>query len=323
MRHGVLLFWLAACGGSPPPEANDASDAVDAPEVVEDAPEAPPDVPLACTWSESRDVAVVADPMLTEISGMVASRIHDGVLYVHNDSGEAVARFFALQPDGTTLAQIVIDGAPSLDTEDAALETSGGREWLWLGDIGDNAARDGGTPRSSIDVIRAEVPALPSAPSATPLHVASHELFTLTYPDAPHDCEALIFDAPTGDLYLLSKENEGPHRVYRAAAPHVAGTNRVLEPIGEILPGRSLADAITAADGDARGRFVVRTYRRVYLFEATTGTPAERWSVAPLELPVIRELQGEAIAFFADGHGVYTVAEGDAQTIHALDETCP
>lgn len=319
MMRTVLALLVAACGGSTPP-ANDASDVIDAPELAD--VEETPDAPSACTWSESRDVAVVSDPMLTEISGLVASRVHPGVLFVHNDSGEAVARFFAVREDGTTLAQIVIDGAPSLDTEDAALETADGREWLWLGDIGDNAARDGGTPRSTIDVIRAEVPALPEAPGA-PLHVATHELFTFTYPDAPHDCEALVFDAPTGDLYLLSKENEGPHRVYRAAAPHVDGSTRVLELVGEILPGRSLADAITAADGDARGRFVVRTYRRVYLFDAVTGTPAERWSVAPLELPVIRELQGESIGFFPDGHGVYSVAEGDAQTIHALDETCP
>jgi hypothetical protein len=274
----------------------------------------------ACGWSAVRDAGTVSDPRLTEVSGMVASRRDPGVLFVHNDSGEAVARYFALSTEGVLRAEIVVDGAPSFDIEDAALEHRDGREWIYLGDVGDNAARDGGAPRDRIEVIRAEIPALPSASET--LHVGVFERFAFTYPDAPHDCEALVFDHRTGDLYLLSKVNEGPHAVYRAAAPHVDGSARVLEHVVDLLPGRSLADSITAADGDEAGRFVVRTYRRTWLFEASEGDAAARWSVTPIELPPISEFQGEAIAFSADGSSVFSMAEGEGETIHALDDGC-
>jgi hypothetical protein len=321
MKRALLWSFLSACASAAPSGAAEGvAPATPPPAEAAAEPEAPPEeVPLTCRWSESRDVATIADDRLSEISGMVASRVHDGVLYVHNDSGEAVARFFAIRTDGTTLAEIVIDGAPSYDLEDVALETQDGREWIWLGDIGDNAARDGGTPRSSIAVVRAEVPPLPDAPGT--IHVGSHEVFTFTYPDAPHDCEALIVDPLTSDLYLLAKENAGAQRVFVAPAPHEPSSRRVLALVGEILPGRSLGDAITAADADASGRFAVRTYRRVYLFSGGE-TASERWGRVPLELPVIREPQSESVAFFPDGRGVYTVAEGDHETIHALDETC-
>jgi hypothetical protein len=313
VRAAALL--LGACGGSSgPPDGTD--------DAVRDVPEAE-DAPAGCSWSAARDVATVADVRLGELSGLVASRLRPGLLYVHNDSGEPEARFFALREDGSTLAEVIVDGAPHLDLEDAALETRDGREWIWLGDVGDNAARDGGTPRASVDVVRAEVPGLPDTPSAEPLHVTTHERFTFTYPDAPHDCEALIVDPVSGDLYLIAKENSGPQGVYRAAAPHVAGTGRVLERVGEILTGRGLLDAVTGADADAAGRFVVRTYRRAYLFDGPPGTPAERWGRAPRELPVIRETQGESVGFFPDGRGIFTVSEGVMETIHALDETCP
>jgi hypothetical protein len=312
LRLAAALL-LGACGGGGVAPA-DVSDA------VRHGPDA---LTSRCAWSAARDVGVAADARLTEISGLAASRLHPGVLYVHNDSGEGLVRFFALAEGGGLLAEVVVDEAMPVDIEDVALESRDGREWVWLGDVGDNAARDGGTPRASIEVLRAEVPALPEAPVAEPLSSPGYERFTFAYPDAPHDCEAIVLDPATGDLYLVAKENAGPQGVYRAAAPHVAGTSRVLERVGEILPARGLLDGITSADADAEGRFVVRTYRHVYLFEGPGSTPAERWGRAPLELPAVREAQGESVGFFADGRGVFTVSEGAMETIHALDETCP
>ena len=314
-RRTVVALMLAVtsgCGGAAvAPDDAPADATTDGGEI--DAP--------TCGWSESRDVAVVPDPRLTEISGMVASHRDPGILFVHNDSGETVARYFAIDTSGAVRAEIVIDGAPAFDVEDCALEVDGEREWMWLGDVGDNAARDGGAPRAFVEVARAEVPPLPTS-AAEAVHVAEHELFRFTYPDAPHDCEAIAFDPPTGDLYLLSKENDGPHVVYRAAAPHVDGTTRVLERVGEILTGRSLADAITAVDADARGRFVVRTYRSIFLFDGPVTSPGERWAAPPVALPTVREFQGEALAFAHDARTLYSIAEGEAETLHALDDGC-
>ncbi len=310
VRILIVSLALLGCGAAPLPSDAATADGGDRSDT--DAP--------SCGWSAYRDVATVNDPRLTEVSGMVASRRDPGVLFVHNDSGESVARYFALTPEGAVRAEIVVDGAPSFDIEDATIEHVDGREWIYLGDVGDNAARDGGSPRDRVEVIRSEIPPLPSAGET--VHVAAFERFSFTYPDTPHDCEALVFDHRTGDLYLLSKVNEGPHAVYRAAAPHVDGSTRVLEHVVDLLPGRSLADSITAADGDEAGRFVIRTYRQVWLVPASEGDAASRWSVRPLELPPISEFQGEALAFSHDGASLFSMPEGEGETIHALDDGC-
>ena len=42
------------------------------------------------------EVGTVADPAVVELSGIVASRAHPGVLWVHNDSGGAPAVYALL-----------------------------------------------------------------------------------------------------------------------------------------------------------------------------------------------------------------------------------
>jgi hypothetical protein len=263
----------------------------------------------------------LADPRLVEVSGIVASRRDPGVRYVHNDSGEDATRFYAVLPDGSTLAEIVIDGlAPPRDWEDVAIETTrDGREILSFGDVGDNAARDGmGTPRASISVVRVEPPALPSVPTATALHVAPLAVVTLLYPDAPHDCEAILVEPETGDLYLVTKEAAGPAGLYRAAAPLLDGETRTLERVASILPSDAL---VTGADADAR--FVVaRTYGRAWLWERRGRGVAEVLAGAGTRLPAVGEPQGEAIALEHDGSGAIFATEGAGEPLHFVPFEC-
>lgn len=273
------------------------------------------------------DSAVVRDPRLTEISGMVASRREPGVLWAHNDSGETRALFFALDLHGATRAEIEIDGAPHVDWEDVARFTApDGRELLYFADVGDNGARDGSVPtRDHVEVVVAEPPALPPGVSSSTLHVTTFDLLTFRYPDGPRDSEAIFVDAASGDLYLLSKTNEGPQGLYRDAAPHAPGETRTLERVMELLPGRSLADGITAADSDAAGNVAIRTYREAYYFP---GRPAaavrEVLGDAPVEIAHLHEYQGESVAIAVDGTGLFTISEGDAQTLHFVPfVTCP
>ena len=75
-----------------------------------------------------------------EISGVVASLAHDGVYYVHNDSGDS-ARFFAVDVTGKALATFTVSGATAVDWEDLArgpCPTTAGT-CVFLGDIGDNS----------------------------------------------------------------------------------------------------------------------------------------------------------------------------------------
>src|SRR5512146_2363423 len=100
----------------------------------------------ACAAPEA--TGALSDPALNEISGVVASIAHPGVLWAHNDSGD-VPRFFAVDGAGNRLATISVAGAQAVDWEDIARGPCPAGTCLYLADIGDNKAQ-----RSSYTIYR-------------------------------------------------------------------------------------------------------------------------------------------------------------------------
>jgi hypothetical protein len=154
----------------------------------------------------------------------------------------------------------------------------------------------------------------------------------LPYPDGPHDAEALLVDARSGDLVVVTKVAGAPGTVYRApgAATAAAGATVPLVAVGPVgrpaRPGASRlalelaglgaqADLVTGADASAdAGVAVVRTYGGIAVFgwpdrltlaRALTGAPCA--APAPLD---VRAPQGEAIALAPTGRRLVTVPEG-------------
>jgi hypothetical protein len=254
---------------------------------------------------------------LDELSGLVASRASADVLFGHNDSGDA-ARVFALDTSGRALAVLTLRGARQRDWEDIAISTdSSGRDVLWVGDIGDNAARDGGgPPRSSVEVVRFVAPSIDaSSPLATPIEITEYDRISLTYPDAPHDSESLFVDPSSGDLYLFAKENVGLASLYVARAPLADGETRELEAVGSLDPNGSITGA------DARElELVIRTYSGMLYFTRSAG---ESWGDALMRAPTRLarpiEVQGESIAFASDGSALFSASEGLHPTLHRMD----
>ena len=68
-----------------------------------------------------------------EASGIVKSRRHPGVFWVHNDSGNAPL-LFAIRADGRIIRQFRLE-VPNIDWEDIAINAQG---HLYIGDIGNN-----------------------------------------------------------------------------------------------------------------------------------------------------------------------------------------
>ncbi len=246
--------------------------------------------------------ATVSAPDIGEASGLVHSRTQD-LLWVHNDSGDG-ARLFALGLDGQTLATVELDGAAALDWEDLALGPGPSPgEWLYAGDIGDN-----GQARPWITVYRLREPDVAAAGSE-PIVLADWEALDLTYPDGPHDAEALLVDPVEGDLFIVSKDAET--RLFRLAAPLASGQ---LEELAEPNFPSALA---TAADVSPLGDFVVvRGYVDAFAWlRGADQTLAEAMLGEPCELPLANEQQGETIAVAADGVGYYTLSEGADQPL--------
>ncbi len=263
-----------------------------------------PAAPALCGPVREERLGVVRAPGAAELSGLVVSRSQPGVLFTHNDSGDP-ARIFALRLDGALLAVDRVPGAAAVDWEDmAAGPGRDGRPALYLGDIGDNAAR-----RATVDVYRVPEPVVrPGAEGAT----APAERLSLRYPDGPHDAETLLVDPRRGDLYLVTKRADGRSGVYRAAAPLPFGGQATLRRAATLRLGPT--SAATGGSVSAAGDIVVvRTYGSVFVWGRRAGEDLGRTLArrpCRSAAAVYRERQGEAVALLPGGRGFLTVSEG-------------
>ena len=266
------------------------------------------------------EVGAVADPAVVELSGIVASRAHVGVLWVHNDSGGA-PEVIALSSTGEALGRYPVDGAAAVDWEDIGIGPGPeeGRTYLYLADIGDN-----GSTREHVTVYRAAEP--DAAPDARGATLPLVDELTIRYPDGPSDAESLFVDPVDGDLYVITKDLSGMSRVLRAAAEVVeAGGDITMEDVGGFqaqprasAAARAYRPRCDGADISPDGSTVlVRTYQGVLGFRRPAGRPvAEAFSAAACAAPSVSEAQGEAIAFSVDGASYVTVSEGSAPPVH-------
>lgn len=284
--------------------------------------------PRCATYEGPSALGTVTAPHLTEISGLAASVAHPGVLYVHNDSGEPHARFFAIRGDGTVLAEYGLGAQPARDLEEIAIARApDGASHLYLADIGDNDARAGRTPRASISILRVVEPdptihAGASEPPRLVLEPVEH--FELRYPATPVDCEAFFIEPVSGDLYLLGKVEAGPAPVFVARAPLSSSEPNLLALVGTTVAAEDLGDSITASSLDASGtRLLVRTYRHALLFDRADG---EAWPAtlarAPVVLPRLHEPQGEAIGWLDASGTIVSITEGEAAPVQVLRPAC-
>jgi hypothetical protein len=210
---------------------------------------------------EPRHTGVFRNPMLTESSGVAASRRQPGVLWTLNDSGNE-PWIFATDTLGRDLGTLRVTDADNRDWEAIALGPCGRRECLYIADTGDN-----GESRDEVRLYRVPEPTLPTGSPATP----PAEALELRYPDGPRDVEA-AFVGGDGTVILISKGRDGTARAYRV--PVRAWTERgsvVAEPLGALqIDTGDLGNLVTdAALSPAGDRVAIRTYRAVFLFALT------------------------------------------------------
>jgi hypothetical protein len=241
---------------------------------------------------------------------------------VHNDSGDS-PRFFAVDRHGRTLAQIELPTVPILiDPEDIAVGPAPNGGWfVYLGDTGNNFARGGlGIPRKKAVLYRMLEPLLELLSLEKKLALSDVLPIVLTFPDGAHDTEAFFFDPSDGDLYMITKEDDGRSLVLGARAGELSTGAAELRHLGDLhfgqgaLPGNGQP---TAASITRDGRTIlVRTYSTVFSFERRPGEAI----MSALSRPPKRHAgpalqQGEAITFTNDGAAFITVSEGSGQAL--------
>ena len=252
-------------------------------------------------------VCRISDPRLEELSGLVV--VGKRMLAVA-DGGDEVSVLVL----GPRCAVLDVRTAPvdPYDPEDLALSADG---TVWVADTGDNAAT-----RSTVALhaLRAD---------------GTADLFRLTYPDGPHDSEALLV-APDGTPYLVTKEVMGASKVYRPVSAPVDGATVGLEQVAAVnvtptgTPGGPVGRAgqlmVTggAVSGDGR-LLALRTYTDAYLWPLAGSDVPAALAAAPVRIPLPPSPQGEAISFAADNRALVVASEGTPTDVVAVSTTEP
>jgi hypothetical protein len=135
------------------------------------------------------------DPAIVEASGIVASRRHPGIFWVHNDSGNPPV-LFAVQANGSLVRSYRVEAA-NVDWEDLSIDDSG---HLYLGDIGNN---DNRLPIRAI--YRLDEPD-PTSPVDKPLKPTVSSFYKFAA-DKRFDAESLFIDR--GKAFVVSKRFDG------------------------------------------------------------------------------------------------------------------
>jgi hypothetical protein len=253
-----------------------------------------------------------SNPVLTEISGLAASRQAAGIFWTHNDSGDG-PYFYALDQTGAHRGRWELDGVSATDWEDIAVgpgpET--GREYVYIGDVGDNAHN-----RLMVTVYRVPAPAVPASGPWPDEVISQFDTLHIQYPlMTAYDCETLFADPLNGDLYLVTKDSKylyGASYVFQYPAPqNPAATEAVT--LAATIPSEAdtLPYLITAGDAAPDGGAVIlRSYSFAWLWQRPEGGALyDAFLETPCAVPLAPDIQGEAIAFAAAGRDYYTASE--------------
>jgi hypothetical protein len=222
-----------------------------------------------------------------ETSGLALGRRTRGVLWSHNDSGND-AVLFAVDVAGIVRGRVPVP-MRTRDWEDVSAGRCPAGDCLYLADIGDNGLR-----RPHITILRVPEPRLNDAATLPP------EVFTVTYPDGPHNAEAMFVVG--ADAFIITKDRVGT--VYRARDLPAGGGQRVAQRIGA-LGLATVTDAETSVDGRT---VVVRTPREAAFYQSDALVADGTGPYLRVDLAHLDELQGEGVAL--DGSLLHLSSEG-------------
>jgi len=213
---------------------------------------------------ELQPYAKIDFPEVREASGLVKSRLWEGVFWTHNDSGDE-ARIFPIKKDGTVIKPewmsdykgIQIPDAVNVDWECIATDNKG---HLYIGDIGNNS-----NTRRDLTIYVIEEP-FPTQTVVT----STKKRISYYYPDQKEipakkfnfDAEAMFWK--DGKIYVLTK-----HRADTFTQLYRLDTLSTREKKAARLIARfNTRGQVSGADvSPDRRKLVVLTYTSIWLFE--------------------------------------------------------
>lgn len=226
-------------------------------------------------------------PELRESSGLAVSGRNPGLLWSHNDSGNA-AVLFALDTTGIVRGRVRVP-IRTRDWEDISAARCPSGDCLYLADIGDNQRR-----RRQVQIYRVAEPLPGDTETAPP------DVFNASYSDGPHNAEAMfIVDA---DAFIITRDRTAG--VYRATMPPSGARELTFRRVAE-LGLAAVTDAETSRDGTS---VVVRTSHEAVLYRTADLMRGASTPYFRIRIDGLREPQGEGVAL--DGGMLYLSSEG-------------
>lgn len=247
------------------------------------------------------DCGIVDAPGIVEVSGVAASRLNAGILWVHNDSGDK-SRIFALNANGRLCGTVYLKGIVARDWEDIAVGPGpdSGVSYVYIAETGDNRAR-----YDEKRIYRFREPLIDSSESTIVDTITDIETIRFRYADGRRDAEALMVDPLTRDCFIVTKR-EMNVRIYRLPFPQDTMRTVTLKYLDTLD-----LSVIVAADISTDGtEIIMKNYHEVLYWRIKPKDSIKKTvRRKPQKLPYVKEIQGEAICFSADGSGYYTIGE--------------
>jgi hypothetical protein len=227
-------------------------------------------------------------PEIPEASGLAIGRRNPGVIWSHNDSGNA-AVLFALDTTGQLRGRVRVP-VRTRDWEDLSAARCATGDCLYIADIGDNSLA-----RRRIQIYRVPEPAPGDEATAEP------EVFHGVYADGPHNAEAMFVIG--ADMFIVTRDRSGI--VYRSTHTEADRRTVMFERIGEL----GLA-AVTDAEATPDEKSVaVRTSHEVVLYRTTDLIRGRNTPYQHIPIDGLKEAQGEGVALDSTGT-LYLASEG-------------
>lgn len=285
----------------------------------------------ACTgFAQAERTGSLQNEAIDEASGLAASWRHEGLLWVHNDSGDE-PRLFLMKADGSHVATITLAGVNAHDWEDVAVgpcAKASKQSCVYVADIGDNRAQ-----RKEVVIHRFAEPALGDERPAD-ITVKKSTSTWFTYPGGARDAEALMVHPTSAKVYVVEKTSERDPGVYRVPRKSTTAKKPTLAvEVGQLRFGAQsgFGKLITAGDISPDGtEFTVRTYLAAYTFCASDEASDEKgadFESAVEATPVLSNppfmIQSETLGYSRDGETIWVTSERRPAPLYRMQREKP
>ncbi|RME73930.1 MAG: hypothetical protein D6785_16480, partial [Planctomycetota bacterium] len=268
---------------------------------------------FAREFHKAKILCKLQDEQLEEVSGMVAGRNCPHLFWLHNDSGDG-PYIYGVNHKGQKVVTLILQNGRAIDWEDISMGNYKNQSCIFAGDIGDNDYI-----RKSVQIYIVPEPTSQDVSQKKEITLSAIKILNITYPDGPHNAEALFID-PKGNLYVVEKKKSSFANIYTLSVrdfdlPKPVFKKYFILDLKKIAGRRSKRGyQVTAGDLSPDGKSLLL---RGYRWAAEIDWPI-KGKIRSKRIYIPRQPQGEAICYITKNRIAIT-SEKSFQPIYVLE----